>query len=502
MKSRAWSFFFIIVLVCVIAYRASASEEKSHEIVLSPQTQACIGCHATYTPGIVQDWLKSRHSKTIPTEAMKKSHLEKRISASSLSQSLQANAVGCYECHSLNSDLHKDNFTHMGYQINIIVTPNDCKTCHPVEAEQFAGSKKSYAYKNLMGNPVYRMLVNTATGVKTFDNTRLLAEKPSEATLRETCLGCHGANVESKGLKTVSTKIGDMQFPDLASWPNQGVGRVNPDASTGSCTACHARHAFSIEVARKPYTCSQCHLEPDVPAWNVYKESKHGNIFFSQYHKWNFDAVPWKIGKDFNAPTCAACHNSLLVDPGGQVISERTHDFGGRLWVRLFGLIYSHPQPKSGDTTIIKNKDGLPLPATFAGEHASEYLIDVPEQERRVSGMTRICNTCHASSWTAGHFAKLDSTIRETNIMTETATQLMARAWGQGVEDKANPFDESIEQMWASQWLFYSNSIRYASAMSGAPDYATFKNGWWYLTRNLEHMRNWIGVKQELKDDD
>lgn len=500
--SKPWSFFLAVVLACVIPHRAIASDEKSQDIVLSLQTRACINCHSIYTPGIVRDWMTSRHAKTLPAEAMKKSTLEKRISATSLPPSLQGYAVGCYECHSLNPDRHKDNFKHMGYDVNVIVTPNDCKTCHSTEVEQYVGSKKSHAYKNLMGNPVYLTLVNAITGMKKINNTHLLVEKPSEATLHETCLGCHGANVESKGLKTVSTKIGDMQFPDLSSWPNQGVGRVNPDGSAGSCTACHARHAFSIEVARKPYTCSQCHLEPDVPAWNVYKESKHGNIFFSQYHKWNFDAVPWEIGKDFNAPTCAACHNSLLVDPGGQVISERTHDFGGRLWVRLFGLIYSHPQPKSGDTTIIKNKDGLPLPVTFAGERASEYLIDAPEQDRRVSGMTRMCNACHSSSWTAGHFAKLDNTIRETDGMTATAMNLMTKTWEKNIENNANPFDESIEQMWLSQWLFYSNSVRYASAMSGAPDYATFKNGWWYLTRNLEYMRNWFEIKSALKDED
>jgi len=37
--------------------------------------------------------------------------------------------------------------------------------------------------------------------------------------------------------------------------------------------ACHPRHGFSIEVARKPYTCSQCHLEPDVPGMYTKKAS-------------------------------------------------------------------------------------------------------------------------------------------------------------------------------------------------------------------------------------
>ena len=68
--------------------------------------------------------------------------------------------------------------------------------------------------------------------------------------------------------------------------------------------------------------------------------------------------------------------------------------------------------------------------------------------------------------------------------------QFMA-AWEAGLADPANPFDEGIEQKWILQWLFYSNSIRYASAMSG-PDYAAFKNGWWNLTKNLQDMKHFF----------
>ena len=116
--------------------------------------------------------------------------------------------------------------------------------------------------------------------------------------------------------------------------------------------------------------------------------------------------------------------------------------------------------------------------------------------------MSSICKNCHGSNWTSGHFAKLDSTIKETNAMTATATNVMVSAWDKGIEDKTNPFDESLEQMWASQWLFYGNSIRYASAMTGAPDYASFKNGWWYLNKNLQSMRNWMDFKKEVKEKD
>ncbi|HHN66238.1 MAG TPA: hydroxylamine oxidase [Nitrospirae bacterium] len=467
---------------------------------ISPQTQACIGCHSIYTPGIVKDWLTGRHSRTTPQEALQKPKLERRMSAKEVPDNYAKYVVGCYECHSQNPDRHKDNFQHMGYRINVIVSPDDCKTCHPVEVTEYSRSKKAYAVKNLLGNPVYHTLVRTATGLKDYNDGKIITKDPSYETLHETCLGCHGTELKVRGMKKVKTAMGEIEVPDIPHWSNQGVGRINPDGSRGACTSCHPRHSFSIEIARKPYTCAQCHLAPDVPAWNVYKESKHGNIYLSRKEKWNFSAVPWTVGKDFTAPTCAACHSSLLVTPDGEVVAERTHDFGSRLWVRLFGLIYAHPQPRSGDTTIIKNRDGLPLPTTFMNEPASEYLITREEQERRKDGMKKICNTCHSTDWINTHFAKMDSTIKETNEMTLTATKLMMDAWKRGIEDNTNPFDEGIEKLWIKQWLFYSSSIRYASAMTGAPDYTSFKLGWWELSHNLQMMKDAIEMKSLLKE--
>jgi hydroxylamine dehydrogenase len=463
---------------------------------VSKETQECIDCHTYYSPGIVNDWLSSLHSKTTPLEALGKPKLQRRVSNENIPSELQNYVVGCFECHSRNVDSHKDSFEHNGYKINVIVSPNDCKTCHLDEANQYSESKKSYAYDNLMSNPVYHMLVNTIDGVSEVRDGNITTREPSGETLTETCLGCHGTKVEVKGMKTIQLKDGTIDVPDLKNWPNQGVGRINPDGSRGACTSCHPRHSFSIEIARKPYTCSQCHLEPDVPAWDVYKESKHGNIFFSKETEWNYTDVPWVVGKDFKAPTCAVCHNSLIVSEDGEVKAERSHDFGARLWVRLFGLIYTHPQPKSGNTSIIKNSDGLPLPTAFTGKLASEFLIDKAEMDKRKSVMMNVCESCHSTNWTINHFNKMDVTLKETDEMTLAATQLMVSAWDKGLENNKNPFDEIIEKHWVKQWLFYGNSIKYSSAMTGAPDYSSFKLGWWELSENLQEMKELIEAKQ------
>src|SRR5512143_3093162 len=131
-------FFILILSLSSFSFASSDKKEDRGEHALQPklssQTQACLGCHRRYTPGIVGDWLSSRHSHTIPGQAMTKPALEKRISAENIPDTLSGVAVGCYECHGLNPDKHKDTFSHFGFRINVVVSPNDCSTCHPEEA--------------------------------------------------------------------------------------------------------------------------------------------------------------------------------------------------------------------------------------------------------------------------------------------------------------------------------------------------------------------------------
>ena len=470
---------------------------------LSPQSQACISCHKKITPGIVQDWQASAHAMTTPAEALEKPPLERMFSAASAPTGLSNTVVSCYECHGDNPGAHKDTFEHFGFKIHVVVTPGDCARCHPAEVSQFEKSKMSYAYSNLVDNPLYHTLTDTVIGPKTIsdisdDGGRITIKSPSGSVAGNTCFGCHGMPITVNGLKKISTSMGEIEVPNIINWPNMGIGRVNPDGTRGTCSACHPGHSFSIAIARRPYACAQCHTGADSPAWNVYAESAHGNIFLSEGSGWNFTHVPWRPGIDFKAPTCAACHSSLLAGPDGKVIVQRTHDFGSRLWVRLFGLIYSTPEPKSGDTSLIMNKDGLPLPVSFSGKPASKYLIGKDEQERREAAMKSICNSCHSSDWTDGYFKKMDATIKAADGMTAAATKLMDEAWREGVADKTNPFDQHIEMDWVKQWLFYANTVKYAAAMS-APYYTSFKDGFWDLSYNLRKMKDEIEIARELK---
>ncbi|MFN2354890.1 MAG: multiheme c-type cytochrome [Desulfopila sp.] len=454
----------------------------------SEDTEGCLACHELVTPGIVADWKNSRHSQVSPALGMAKKAQERRISAVKVTDSLAETAVGCAECHSMNAAAHPGSFEHNGYTIHTVVSPADCATCHPVEVEEYGENLMSQAFGNLMGNPLYMKMVDVANGLHEYSNGVINYHGSNEANNADSCLSCHGTEVKITGTETRETSMGEMDFPTLTNWPNIGVGRVNPDGTLGSCSPCHARHQYSIEVARKPYTCSQCHKGPDVPAYKVYSVSVHGNIQKSIDKKWNYEAVPWTIGTDFTAPTCATCHISLVVDEEGEVLAERTHRMNDRLPWRLFGLPYAHPHPLAADTTPIINSAGLHLPTELNGEPVSEFLIDAEEMAARQETMARVCLGCHSRQWVDGHFDGLETTIAGTNHMTLQATRMITEAWEEGLAKGDNPFDEVIEIKWTEQWLFFGNSTRLASAMGGT-DYGVFDNGRWWQHKNLQEIR-------------
>nr|MBN2277364.1 hydroxylamine oxidase [candidate division Zixibacteria bacterium] len=469
---------------------------------ISPATQACLDCHADLMPGLVEDWYHSRHARMTPAEALLLPEIERRVSISDSPGYLTGTVVGCAECHTLLPGEHEDTFEHFDYPVHAVVSPNDCAVCHPAEWEQYSKNIMSFANINLTQNDLYQTMVNEINGLPELIDNQLTTGESDPLTDMSSCLSCHGTEIRVTGTAKRETDLGTLEFPVLEGWPNQGVGRINPDGSFGACTACHTRHVFSIETARKPYTCAQCHKGPDVPAYPVYQVSKHGNVFFSQNSHWDFEPVPWTAGRDFAAPTCAVCHISLVTDKDGTIISERTHRMNDRLPQRLFGLIYSHPHPATPNTSIITNKAGFPLPTELTGEPVEEFLIDRKEQEKRLHNMQKVCRACHSTTWTEGHFAALDRAVETTNEMTWQATDLMTTIWTEGLAlglpQGSIIFDEAIEKQWTEQWLFYVNSTRFAAAMMGA-DYGVFANGRWYMAKNVREMRDWLELHNRLK---
>ena len=468
---------------------------------VSPETQSCLDCHQHVSPGLVESWGKSLHASTTIAQSLESG----KLIITALPRNKQDFVVGCAECHTVNTENRNDVFEHEEHKVHLIVTPKDCAVCHMEEARQFSEGKMAWAEKNLIGNPLYMELANQINSVQSYEKGSIKLSPPNYLTELESCQSCHGTKVQVSEMIKHETELLDFESPKLIGWPNQGVGRLNPDNSRGSCTACHTGHMISIATARTPETCAQCHKGPDVPAYPVYSVSKHGKIYSSSNTKnWDMASGKWNPGEDFLAPTCAACHMSKLTDNDGNTIVPRTHKLIDRLSERIFGLIYSHPQPENSDTTVLINKGGLPLPAELNGTPVEKGLISESEALKRRNIMKNVCVSCHSSSWTDGHFEKLAAVVKYADSQVGTATEILASAWDagfiKGPGQGSSPFDDYLERLWVEQWLFHANSVRFAAAMGGA-DYGVFAGGRWQMAKNIRHMLEWLKNARESRSE-
>jgi hydroxylamine dehydrogenase len=373
------------ILLCVawgqwgFSWRANSSRpEVSTQDTLSEASSACIACHsATAVLGAqISEWQRSAHAEA---------------------------QVGCYECHSAEEgDL--DAMVHNGHTISVLVTPKDCSECHVLEAEQFASSRHS------LGGDILWSLDN------------VLGEKVEGlAAAVMGCRQCHGAPVEVVADGTLSP----------ASWPNTGIGRINPDGSKGACSTCHTRHLFSVAVARDPASCGNCHLGPDHPQKEIYDESKHGIAFVANREQMNLDASSWVLGHDYTAaPTCATCHMGAV--PG----ISNNHDVGLRISWTLRPVV-------------------------------SPRLEDWEEKRRR---MDQVCRQCHSPGFYANFFTQFDDTVELYNDkFAIPSEQIMQRLRDAGKLTDLD-FDEQIEWTFFLLWHHEGRRARHGAAMMG-PDY-------------------------------
>ncbi|RME32456.1 MAG: cytochrome C552 [Deltaproteobacteria bacterium] len=347
---------------------------------ISKQTAECLDCHQSGTAGIVSQWEDSAHWNA---------------------------GVGCYECHKADKK-DVDAMEHNGFTIAVIVSPRDCGTCHPKETAEQEASHHAKA-----GD-----ILNTKDGLL----GQTIGGEPAVAV---GCRQCHGSLVKV-------TKNGQL---DPATWPNTGIGRVNPDGSKGTCSACHTRHRFSKEQARQPETCGKCHLGPDHPQKEVYEESKHGILYRAFKDELNMDRPKWVAGEDYyDAPTCATCHMSATPN------QDVTHDVGTRLSWNLRAPISK------------RTKDW----------------------EKKQADMKDVCSACHGSPFVEGFYKQLDEFVGLYNDkFAIPAKEIRELLMNEGVISKGN-FDDKIDWIYWELWHHEGRRARHGASMSG-PDYA-----WWH----------------------
>ena len=414
---------FVAVLVMPVVGGDLVRAEKSSQLDpvllkeyrvdrgVSEVAKGCIECHAKESAGIVADWAGSRHA-----------HVN----------------VTCLDCHAAGAADADVSVAHLDYdktRISAIVSPRDCSRCHPSEAAEYSRSKHA----------------NTLELIWKIDPW-LNHGLNNEIERTTGCYTCHGTVV----------KVEDGRF-DANTWPNVGVGRINPDGSKGSCSSCHTRHKFSIAEARRHEACGQCHLGPDHPQVEIYNESKHGAIYHAEGDKWNWNAAPgmWTAGVDYRAPTCSVCHMSGINGV------PTTHDATERLsWETQAPL-------------TVRPEDFKPWPAR------TDWKV---EREK----MTKVCIACHSQSWADAHFTRLDGVVANYNDKYyKPMKKIIDELYEKKLLDKTKGLDEELEIEMYELWHHEGRRARFGAAMM-APDYA-----WWHGFYDLKKRAMAIEEKAE-----
>jgi hydroxylamine dehydrogenase len=375
-------FLLMGILLCVAWWKWGFSTQTAaptaQVVSLSAESQQCIQCHTQNSFGQAQldEWRGSVMAKA---------------------------GTACYECHgALSGDV--DAMSHNGFTISVLVTPKDCGKCHVTEAGQFASSRHA------QGGQILASLDN------------ILGERvEGVAAAVLGCRQCHGSVVE----------MGADQKPTAASWPNTGIGRINPDGSLGACSTCHTRHRFSVAVGREPAACGNCHMGPDHPQIEIFDESKHGVAFKANRDRMALDQRPWVLGEDYSAaPTCATCHMSAT--PGMAV----SHDVGQRISWTLRPAV------------SVKQQDA----------------------EARRARMQTVCQQCHSPPFYQNYFMQYDDAVELYNDKFAKPAGAMMAALRNAGKLTALDFDEQIEWTYYLMWHHEGRRARHGAAMMG-PDY-------------------------------
>ena len=364
-----------LIIAAIVLHKARPSEEvRQPSAQMIKATGKCATCHRQETSAVVHQFEMSEHAEL---------------------------GVTCLDCHQPREG--QQSMDHRGFTISENLTAANCKQCHAQEYRQFKRSRH--------GAPAWAAV----TGAEDFTEEQIafaeqyhpgavdrpanqLAVIEGEAAMTKGCKKCHQ------------------------------IGKPNPDGTIGSCTACHSRHNASLELARTPETCGQCHMGPDHAQIEIYHESKHGVMFKAQKENVNLTAEPEQLTTDdMPVPTCATCHMSGLEGEGV------THNVGKRLSWYLFADV---------------------------SEKRANY-------QSGQDNMQAICMKCHTEPSIDQFYKEAEDVLHATNKRVKAARQIMEGLREDGLLTE-EPFDEPIEFLYFDYWHYYGRTAKHGAFMGGA----------------------------------
>ena len=262
---------------------------------------------------------------------------------------------------------------------------------------------------------------------------------------------------------------------DAQYWSEEQQKYIDTSSLTyrNGCIACHTRHAFNLEEARKPESCYTCHMGPDHPNYEAYMSSKHGSIYAARGSDWNW-TVPMAQA-NWEAPTCAFCH-MLYADSAGRLYSS--HNMTRKI---IWGM------------------------GVQAATGQLEDISSQPENEAKRNEMVAVCMTCHSEDKAREYLKSADAHKLAGDALVVEARDILAglyedeiiepghgqRAAGllAGPRFTATELPTEFAQHWPAglyynvlsiereyfDMFFFSNLKSYKGAFHMSPDYA-----WWY----------------------
>jgi hydroxylamine dehydrogenase len=352
-------------------------------------TGKCASCHKNVASAVVHEFEMSRHAAT---------------------------GVSCLDCHQPAEG--QESIDHNGFTISTALTSKNCASCHATEYAQFLRSRHAAPAMAAVTGTAGFSAEQIAHAekyhpgmVKRAPNTLAILE--GQSAISSGCVKCHQ------------------------------IGAPNSDGSIGRCTECHARHNSSVQLARRPETCGQCHMGPDHSQLEIYHASKHGVLFHDQQDRMNLSASPKTLTTaDMPVPTCATCHLSGL---NGQGVTHDTTE-------RLSWLLYA---------PVSKKRTG--------------YL-------QGQAAMKNTCMQCHASTTVETFYAEAEKVVLDTNTKVEAALELIRVAREEGLLTP-EPFDEELDFLEFDLWHYFGRTAKHGAFMGGA-DFVQ-----WHGNYELLHYR-------------
>jgi hypothetical protein len=383
----------MIVSAFLINARRPSVETAQPRAQLVKATGKCAECHRHETVAVVHEFEMSRHSQA---------------------------GVNCLSCHQPVEG--QDSVDHKGFTINLDVTAANCKACHPQQYDEYLKSRHAApAWAAVAGKADFAVeqiaFAEQHNPGGADRDPHPLATLEGPAAINKGCLKCHD------------------------------IGKPNKDGSIGSCTACHARHVSSVELARQPETCGACHQGPDHAQLEIYHESKHGVLFHAQKSKMNLAVKPKDLKvADMPVPTCATCHMSGIE---GEAM---THNVGDRLSYYLF-------EPVS--------------------DRRPSYLS-------KQTAMKTTCLKCHTNPQILKFYGEAQSVVKAANRLVKEADDIMKELREANLLTP-EPFDEPIELIHFDLWHYGGRTAKHGAFMGGA-DFVQW-HGYYVVVSKLTELK-------------